>query len=93
MSCVRCEWQGSKVKQPSAELYPEYKPWMDYVLSDVTTKTGSRLLYLFAKRIEPWLYEGGRTPRLEKTLHNPFKKPLSELLAGMPPENWEDAPQ
>ena len=97
MSCVRCEWEGSKVKQPSAELYPEYKAWMDYVLSDVTSKTGVNLLYIFelpdpAKRIEFWLYDSGRKPRLVKTLPNPFQRPLSELLAGMPTENWKNDP-
>jgi hypothetical protein len=97
MSCIRCAWEGSKVKQPSAELYPEFKAWMDYVLCHVTTKTGANLLYIFelpdpARRIELWLYESGRKPRLAKTLPNPFKRPLSELLAGMPPENWEDEP-
>ena len=30
MICIRCEWEGSKEKQPSAELYPEFKEWMDY---------------------------------------------------------------
>ena len=97
MSCVRCEWEGSKVKQPSVELFPESKAWMDYVLSDVTSKTGVNLLYTFelpdpAKRIEFWLYESGRKPRLAKTLPNRFRRPLSELIAGMPPTNWEDAP-
>ena len=57
MSCIRCEWEGSKVRQPSAELYPEFKEWMDFVFSDIATKTGSNLLYIFelpdpAKRIE-----------------------------------------
>ena len=97
MSCIRCEWEGSKIKQPSAELYPEFKAWLDFVLSEVTSRTGSNLLYVFelpdpAKRIELWLYESGRKPRRVKTLPNPFKRPLSEVLAGMPPESWEDEP-
>jgi hypothetical protein len=95
MSCIRCEWEGSKERQPSTELYPEFKEWMDFVLSDVTSGTGSNLLYVFElpepeRRIELWLYESGRKPRRVKTLPNPFQRPLAEMLAGMPPENWED---
>ena len=80
-------WEGSKERQPSAELYPELMEWMDFVLSDVTFRTGSNLLYLFEpaepeRRIELWLYESGRKPRRVKTLPNPFKRPLSEMLAG-----------
>ena len=97
MTCYRCEWEGSKERQPSAELYSEFKAWMDYVLSDVTSRTGSNLLYIFelpdpAKRIEAWLYESDCEPRMLKAWRNPFRKPLSEVLAGMPTENWEDEP-
>jgi hypothetical protein len=93
--CIQCEWEGSKVKQPSAELYSEFKEWADFVFSDTAAKTGADLLYIFdlpcpATRIELLLDESGRKPRLAKTLPNPFKRPLSELLVGMPPENWEE---
>jgi hypothetical protein len=95
---IRCEWEGSKVRQPSAELYPEFKAWADFVFSDIAAKTRTNLLYAFdlpepARRIEAWLYESNRDPRMLKAWANPFKRPLSEVLAGMPPENWEDAPQ
>jgi hypothetical protein len=70
---------------------------MDFVLSDVTSRTGSNLLYVFElpepeRRIEAWLYESNCEPRMLKSWGNPFKRPLSEVLAGMPPENWEDEP-
>ncbi len=45
-----------------------------------------------AKRIEAWLYESDCEPRMLKAWRNPFRKPLSEVLAGMPTENWEDEP-
>ena len=94
MSCIRCEWEGSKVKQPSAELYPEFKEWADFVFSDLAAKTGSNLLFPFdlpapAKRIEAWIYEGNSAPRMLKAWPNPLQRPLSELLAGVPQENWE----
>ena len=97
MRCFRCQWEGSKVRQPSAELYPEYKAWMDLVFSDVTSKTGSNLLYVFelpgpAKRVEAWLYESNCAPRMLQSWANPFNRPLSEVLAGMPQENWENEP-
>ena len=92
---LRCEWDGAKERQPSVELYLEFKEWADLVFSDIAAKTGTSLLYVFdlpppASRIELWLYESGRKPRLTKTLPNPFQRPLSEALAGMPPENWEE---
>jgi hypothetical protein len=94
LTCIKCEWEGSRVKQPSNELYPEFKAWMDYLLSDIATKIGTNLLYLFelpdpAKRIELWLYNSQRKPRLVKTLPNPCERPLSELIATMPPANWD----
>jgi hypothetical protein len=94
LSYVQCEWDGSKGKQPSAELYQEYKEWMDIVLADLATKTGTNLLYLFeipdpVKRIELWLYRPQRALRLVKTLPNPCQRPLSERIAGMPPANWD----
>ena len=69
---------------------------MDYLLCDTAIKTGIRLSYIFevpgpARRIEIWLYRSRCKPRLLKTLHNTFQRPLSELLAGMPPANWEEA--
>lgn len=92
---TRCEWDGSRERQPSAELYSEFKERVDFVFSDMATKTGANLLYVFdlpapASRIEVWLYESGRKPRLTKTLPNPFQRPLSEALAGMPPTHWEE---
>ena len=96
MACIHCEWDGSKVRQPRAELYPEFKSWMDYVVSAVVAITGTPLLYLFevpesVKQIELWLYRDKRQPRLLKTLPNPCPKPLSEVLANLPPANWEEA--
>jgi hypothetical protein len=91
MSCFRCEWE----RQPSVALYPEFKVWMDNVLSDVVAQTGQGILYLFelpsdSQQAEAWLYEPGKEPRLADTLRNPCGKPLSELM-GMPREEWEDA--
>ena len=95
MLCHRCEWEGSKVRQPSAELYQEFKEWMNYILSDTAAKAGSSLFYLFdvpapVKRIEGWLYEGNREPQMLQSWENPLNRPLSEVIAGVPPENWED---
>ena len=97
LNCHRCEWEGSKERQPSAELYPEFKAWLDYVFADVAAKTGESLLCIFelpapARRIEAWLYESNCDPRMLKAWANPFKRPLSEVLARMPKENWEDDP-
>ena len=94
-SCIRCEWEGSRVKQPSSELFEEYRAWMHHVLSIVVSQTGTLLLYVFeapapVKEIELWLYRNKRQPRLLKTLPNPYPKPLSEVIAGMPPTNWEE---
>ena len=60
MSCIRCEWEGSRVKQPSSELFEEYRAWMHHVLSIVVSQTGTPLLYVFeapapVKEIELWL--------------------------------------
>jgi hypothetical protein len=94
LTCIKCEWEGSRVKQPSTEIYPEFKQWMDYLLADIATKIGTHLLYLFelpepAERIEVWLYRSERKPRLVKTLPNSCQRPLSERIAGMPPANWD----
>ena len=61
MSLIRCEWEGSRVKQPSTELFEEYRAWMHHVLSIVVSQTGTPLLYVFevpesVKQIEFWLY-------------------------------------
>ena len=88
--CVQCEWDGSKVKQPRAELYPEFKEWMDFVLPDTTAQTGSCLIYCFEqpaadRHLELWLYRGDRKPRLIKT-----SLILAERLAGMSPSDWKE---
>ena len=93
MNCTRCEWDGSKERQPGAELYPEFRTWMDDVLSDVIEQTGKRLLFVFEPPGEPrvvelWLYDPGAPPRLAETLRNPCGKPLSEALFGAP--GWEE---
>ena len=93
MIWARCVWRGSKIKQPSAELWPEFKEWSDFVFSDVAAKTGTNLLYAFdlpapARRIEVWLHKSNCDPRLVRAWPNPFQRPLSEILAGLPPENW-----
>ena len=95
MLCHRVEWDGTNVKQPSVELYPEFKLWADGVFSGVASATGISLSFLFeppehAKRLESWLYEPGKEPRLAEVLSKPDDRPLCETLAGMPPENWED---
>jgi hypothetical protein len=90
---TRCEWGGSKEKQPSAELYPEFRIWMDGVLTDVVEQTGKRLLFVFEPPGKPrvaelWLYDPGKAPRLARTLRNPFGKPLPEALFGA--RGWEE---
>lgn len=90
MSCIRCEWDDSRERQPSVALYPEFKVWMDNVLSDVVAQTGQGILYLFelpsdSQQAEAWLYEPGKEPRLADALRNPCGKPLSEIM-GMPQE-------
>ena len=93
MSCIRCEWEGSRVKQPSTDLFEEYRALMHHVLSIVVSQTGTPMLYVFeapapVKEIELWLYRNGRKPHLLKAMPNSLSKPLSELIAGMPPAQW-----
>jgi hypothetical protein len=94
LNCTHCEWEGSKERQPSVELYPEYREWMNTVLADVTAQTGKGLLFLFeppgANIAEVWLYDPGEPPQLVETLHKPCDKPLSEAL-GMP-AGWKETP-
>jgi hypothetical protein len=97
MNCTQCLWDGSKERQPSAELYPEFRTWMDGVLADVIAQTGRRLLFFFERPGEPsvvelWLYDPGEEPRLAKTLRNPFGKPFPEALLGAPGRE-EDTPK
>jgi hypothetical protein len=95
-ACFRCEWDGSKVKQPSADLYQEFKVWADTVFSDVADQAGHGFLYVFevpeTQRVEVWHYDPGCAPRLAKVLANPFDRPLAEVLCGMPAESWDDEP-
>lgn len=90
MSCIRCEWEGSKVRQPSAELYPEYEEWMDCALSDIATETGTSFIHLFelpdgSGLIEARLHKAGDKPRLAETRRNVCEKPLYKTVAGMRP--------
>jgi hypothetical protein len=92
IACFRCKWDGSKERQPSAELYPEFKEWIDYVLCGVVEQTGSSLLCPFdlpgdPRTVEVWFYDHGEKPRLAKTLRKRDERPLSELLARVPQEN------
>ena len=85
---TRCEWSGSKEKQPSAELYPEFREWMDGMLASVVEQTGKQLIFVFEPPSEPrvaelWIYAPGGPPRLIKTLRKPCEKPLTEALLGM----------
>jgi hypothetical protein len=89
---IRCEWDGSKEPQPSAALYPEYRAWMDGVLTHIVEQTGQRLLFVFeppgeTRGAETWLYAPGEPPRLAETLRTPCGKPLMEAL-DMP--GWEE---
>jgi hypothetical protein len=84
---ARCEWEGSKEQQPSAALYPEYRAWMNDVLTNIAEQTGQRLLFVFEPPDEPrvaelWLYDPGEPPRLIKTLGNPCDKPLTGPSSG-----------
>jgi hypothetical protein len=89
LAIIRCEWDGSKERQPSAASYPEFNG----VLTHVVEQTGQRLLLVFEPPGEPsvaelWLYEPGEPRRPAETLRNPCGKPLSEGFFGA--TRWEE---
>ena len=98
MTCRTDASGGIQGETTSAELYSEFKAvgglcvvrrhGQDKVQPALHLRSAGP-----AKRIEAWLYESNRDPGCLRHGRNPFKKPLSEVLAGMPPENSEDEPQ
>jgi hypothetical protein len=91
MGCVRCEWEGSRERQPSAELYEEYRQWVDGVWRWLADELGTPYLGLLETpdgMVELWLYDPGGEPRFVKILPTPTGKPLSNALFGLP--IWND---
>jgi len=92
MGCGRCEWEGSRERQPSAKLYPEYKQWIDGIYRWLSAELGSRHMCALETPdgfIEIWLYAPGEPPRFAELLPNPTNKPLSEALLGLP--RWDES--
>ena len=91
MGCVRCQWEGSRERQPSTELYAEYRRWVDGIWRWLAAELGTRYMGVLETPdglVELWLYDPGKPPRLVKALPNPMGKPLSEALFGLPA--WKD---
>jgi hypothetical protein len=88
-----CQWEGSKERQPSAELFDEYKAWMHSVMSSVVAQTRKGLIFVFeppgTRTAELWIYGPGEPPYLGETLEKPFSELIAETVFGLP--KWEDA--
>ena len=98
MTCYRVRVGGVEgADNRRAELYSEFKAWIDYVLSDVTSGQGPTCCTSSSCRTRQSGLRLGSTRAIanhgcSRQWRNPFRKPLSEVLAGMPTENWEDEP-
>jgi hypothetical protein len=91
LGCLRVEWDGSKERQPSAELFEEFRQWIDGVYRWLATELGTGLSLPLENpdgSLELWLYDPGKPPRLAREARNTSGLPLATILFGLP--DWDD---
>jgi hypothetical protein len=90
LGCLRVSWEGTEERQPSAELFEEYRQWIDGVYRWLATELGISLspaLEYPDGRIELWRYDPGQPPRLIRAAYNNSGAPLATTLFG---RDWDD---
>jgi hypothetical protein len=91
LGCLRVAWDGSKERQPSADLFEEFREWIDSVYRWLSTELGTSLSLPLENpdgSLQLWLYDPGKPPRLVREARNTSDKPLASVLFGLP--DWDD---